>query len=70
MNTKSSAEHAFWSDAINKIIKGYNDNKFEQQLIKFINELDLANISEAQKRLILADALKHNSVCKNTQAKL
>jgi len=55
--TRISAEHAYWSDGINKIIKGYDDNKFESQLIRFFNELDLANISDDEKRLILSDGL-------------
>ncbi len=45
MLTKSNAEHTFWTDAINKIIMGYNDNKFETMLIQFIFDLDLTNIS-------------------------
>jgi len=45
-DAKISAEHAYWTNAINKILKGYDEDSFQRCLIKFLNELDFSNVTD------------------------
>jgi len=43
-------------------LAGYNDAKFEQLFVQFINELQFASMNDLQKEILFSHALLYNNV--------
>lgn len=43
-------------------LAGYNDAKFEQLFVQFINELEFSSMNDFQKEILVSHALLYNNV--------
>jgi hypothetical protein len=57
-------EYRFWKEGLNKVLNGFRETEFDEALIKFLDELDFASMSELDKKLIFSQALIQNSSSK------
>jgi len=61
-------EHTFWKNGIEQVIPGYRDAEFTEKVILFIKELDLANMSEAERKLIFSKHLQKDKVTRTASS--
>jgi hypothetical protein len=50
-------EYRFWKEGIKKVLNGFLETEFDEALIKFLDELDFASMSELDRKLIFSQAL-------------
>jgi hypothetical protein len=48
-------EHKFWKEGFDRIIPGYRDYEFNDNLVNFIREINLGDLKEEEKRLIFSE---------------
>ena len=53
--TKVKIEYRFWKHGIDQVIPGYRDQCFVERLIRFIEEVNFAELTEQEKELIFSD---------------
>eukprot|EP00347_Sterkiella_histriomuscorum_P021644 403333262 len=59
---KIQKEHKFWNEKFSTIIKGYRDTELNDQIVQFVNDIDYANMSQAEMELIFSKEMSMNRV--------
>lgn len=59
---KIKKEHQFWNERFRQIIKGFSDSELNEVMVQFVNELNFADLSEAEKELIFSKEMNINTI--------
>ena len=54
---KTKIEYKFWKEGIDQVIPGYRDQEFIELLLKFIDEIDLGQLTEEERNLIFSEEM-------------
>ena len=57
MTERARAMYEHFSSHIEKIIKGHRDQEFEDGIVAFITNLNLTNLTEAEKELVFSKTM-------------
>jgi hypothetical protein len=51
-------EHQFWTEKLSQIIKGHKESDVEDIIVRWVKEVDLANISEEEREGIFSEIIE------------
>jgi hypothetical protein len=55
-------EHKFWKDGFDRVIPGYRDAEFNDRLVRFIRDINLADLTTEEKQLIVSKQLQSTTL--------